>query len=110
LSKEFYTGAHFPTDGVTSGYLGIELFDGTNKNYGFIELTTLLGNSKDPTDKIIIQGYGYEPVALTTQDLVNNTQNTVPEPSSLGLFAMGAVGLAMLRRWRSQAAKRNGSA
>jgi hypothetical protein len=112
LSKEFFTGANFPIDGTTNGFLGFSVDPGGGAHYGFLQLTTLLGNSKNfGKDEIIITGIGYESTAGTAIATPNASAGSgVPEPGSLGLFALGAAGLEMLRRWRAQSAKRNGSA
>jgi PEP-CTERM motif len=104
LSKELFA-AEFPIDGKTPGYLGFTYNDADGTHYGYVQLTTLLGNPIIGTDKIIIQGVGFESSPNTT--IVARDVTATPEPGTLGLFALGAVGLGMLRRWRSQPAKKS---
>lgn len=78
-----YGGAS-PLD--TRGIIGIEFTIGTDTHYGWAEVTAL----EDGTTTL--HSFGYN-------DEVEVASTSVPEPSSMGLLAMGALGLA---GWRGR--------
>jgi hypothetical protein len=85
-------------------YLGVEFYIGTDLYYGWIGLTACTDdepNSCDPSSSIVIQDWAYQ---STPGMAITAGQGEVPEPSTLALFALGAVGLAALRARRKRAA------
>ena len=79
-------------------YVPLELVNGAVVNYGYAEFTGAANTSTGgvngfaPTDLV---GYAFESApgtAIVTQDLA------VPEPTSLSLLALGAAGVAAIRR------------
>ncbi len=72
-----------------SGYLGVEFQINSNDHYGWVHVTW------DPTaDTATIDQYAYNGVA--------GAAALVPEPSTLAMLGLGAVGLAARRRRRSE--------
>lgn len=68
-----------------SGILGVEFMrNGTTPTRGFIDVTVVLGSAT-----LTVNQWGYE-------------TNDVPEPSTMAMFALGAAGIAALRRRRVQ--------
>ncbi|MGK0189228.1 MAG: hypothetical protein ACI9R3_005045 [Verrucomicrobiales bacterium] len=85
-----------------SGFVGVRFKIGADTHYGFVEVSI-----NDPyiddgggwpgsgTNAAVIGAYGFESVANTDVHVT-----AVPEPSSLGLLALGASGLTLMRRRR----------
>jgi hypothetical protein len=79
----------FSTSGAT-GFLGIRFTFNGETHYGFVNLT--VAGSNDPAPfHFTINSIAYE-------DQANTAITAVPEPGTLGLLALGAVGLAAYRR------------
>lgn len=85
------------------GFIGLELNNGGQTNYGWLEFS--LDNTGGSDLLVDFIAYGLEtnpnqPIATgATTDSV-----AVPEPASLSLFAAGGLGLAALRRRRKKSA------
>lgn len=105
----FYT-SHFLTKGSssykwggqdTTGYMGIRFDDGTDKYYGWVEITNHLSGSSSFT----IDSWAMETDA-NTGIVTGAPAAAVPEPTSLGLVALGlgAGGVRWQRRRRQQQA------
>jgi len=78
-------------------YLGVKFLIGGQVHYGWIEAATAVDEA-NYTISVRVTGYGYETDADTP------VAAGVPEPSSLGMSALGATGIAaLMRRRRPQA-------
>lgn len=78
----------------SSGYVGLRFDDGAGTvNYGWAEITL---SNPSPTQTVTLNRY----VVETTPDQGVIT-GVVPEPSTLSLLALGAIGLAQFRRKKS---------
>lgn len=78
------------------GYLGLTFQDGGNTYYGWARVEVDYSNPDGP---ITLFEYAYENTPSGSIDA-----GAVPEPSTLGLLAAGAVGLSALRRSRRRQA------
>lgn len=94
-------GNGFPLSGWGGSYngpglLGVRFDIGGNSHMGFVEISVDSSNNTNgaPGNIPTIISFGYETQPNTA------LSNPVPEPTSLGLLAMGAAGLATLRRRR----------
>ncbi len=93
-----YTG--FPLSGwaadPSAGLLGVRFDIGGNSHMGFVEIAVDTSDNTQmfPGNVPSIISFGYE----TEPDTA--LSNPIPEPTSLGLLAFGATGLAGLRRRR----------
>ena len=78
----------------TSDYLGLRFFQGTDVHYGWIEVLW------NPTDtRFDALAWGYETEADTAIEAgARETAGDIPEPGTLGLFAVGVTTLAIARR------------
>lgn len=74
------------------GFIGVDLVFGTSNGYGFVELR---GTS--------VLGFALENNSNTPITVFDVTAATVPEPGTFGLLALGAAGLAAVRRRKNQA-------
>jgi hypothetical protein len=79
----------------SAGFLGVRFDIGGNTHFGFVEIEvdTSANSNGGAINSPTVLSYGYE----TTPDAPVG----VPEPSSLGLLALGASGIAALRRRRN---------
>lgn len=104
LSKEGITSI-FPTDGTTPGYLGFQFTAIDGVHYGYLQVSTLLG-SKTTFDKIFVTQIAYDSSKNTGIVIpTGTTPPDVPEPDTLCLFAVGAIGIEILRRRRAKATR-----
>jgi PEP-CTERM motif len=95
------------------GYLGFE-FGANSKHFGWVALSVLhVGvissrvNSSNQFGFVgLIKGYAYDTIAGKTID----AGQTVPEPTTLSLLALGAVGLFALRKRKLSAVRNQQSA
>ena len=80
------------------GYLGMKFDDGAGTvNYGWAEITL---DQAGQNQTIELHAYAYE----TETDTAIKT-GAIPEPSTLGILALGAVGLAAWRRRQKMAGR-----
>ena len=100
-------GGYFASDYGTgnwagqSGFLGLQFESSTTGGIhaGFVQLSVDANDSATPL-AIRLTGVAWEDQAGTDIH-VENIAKVVPEPVSLGLLAMGAVGIAAMRRRQS---------
>ena len=100
-------GGYFASDYGTgnwagqSGFLGLQFESSTTGGIhaGFVQLSVDANDSATPL-AIRLTGVAWEDQAYTDIH-VENIAKVVPEPVSLGLLAMGAVGIAAMRRRQS---------
>ena len=85
----------------TSDYLGLKFLQGADTYYGWIEVLW------NPTDaRFDALAWGYETVADTAIKAgARETAGDIPEPGTLGLFAVGVTALAVARRRKKQQAE-----
>jgi len=84
------------------GFLGLEIVVNGQTDYGWADVSLNNGgtppsrhsNPDDPTGQFTLYGYAYDDSGLPI------TAGAIPEPSSLALLAVGAAGVAALRRRR----------
>ena len=86
-------------DGFTTvtGYLGFSLFDGIDTSYGWVNMSMYADGGG------VINSFGLETTygqGIKAGDTGASAQNrsNVPEPSTLSLLALGAVGVGSVRR------------
>jgi hypothetical protein len=78
------------------GYLGLQFEIGGQTYYGWASLTVSLEHAKGPGPyDEILTGYAYDNVA---GQAVTAGQAATPEPGTLGLLALGSLGLGFWRR------------
>lgn len=83
--------------GGTTGYLGLEFQIGGQTHYGWAALTVSFEGEKGVGPYYeLLTGYAYDTVAGQSID-AGQTSST-PEPGSLGLLALGSLGLGFWRR------------
>jgi hypothetical protein len=87
-----YLNSQWATAGANSGYLGLRFNIGTAEHFAWMRLTVAPQSSANPR-AITVHEWAYENVPG-----VGIEAAAVPEPSALGLLALGSVGLAARRR------------
>ena len=87
-----YTNAQFKDPG--DGFFGFTFDAGTGTQYGWMRVTMDGG----PGNSLTAQEYAFADVG---ESIKVGQVDAIPEPSSLGLLALGAIGLAAMRRRRS---------
>ncbi len=93
-----FGGANFPGNGA-SGYVGVQFLSGGGDTvFGWIgvSVTGDVTNANFPQASIDINGFAYATSGWTIS--AGQTTGVVPEPSSVGLLALGAAGLTSRRR------------
>jgi hypothetical protein len=90
-------GGNWPT-GNNPAYLGFSFEDvSSNTYYGWAQI---IASSDGSSSSFTLLDYAYQSTANTTID-AGDTGANVPEPSTLALMGLGAIGLAALRRRRT---------
>jgi hypothetical protein len=84
-----------PWDATTHGYIGVRFTTSAQQYLGWAELTLDLD-----TPGAVLNSIAYN---NTPGGPITAGEGSVPEPSSMALFAAGAAGLAVLRRRRKRA-------
>lgn len=87
-----YANSQWAFAGSNSGYLGVRFNIGTAEHFAWMRLTVEPQTSTNPR-AITVHEWAYENVPG-----VGIEAGAVPEPSALGLLALGSVGLAARRR------------
>ena len=87
-----YVNSQWAIAGQNSGYLGVRFNAGGNQHFAWMRLTVEPNNSATPR-AITVHEWAYESVPG-----VGIAAGAIPEPSGLGLLALGSAGLAARRR------------
>jgi len=108
LSRHF-AGSPFPTKtgnwdySGSPAYLGLAFDISGSTHYGWAQLAVNISNSTPQSSSVTLIDYAYQDQAGIGIN-AGATTETVPEPSTLALFALGAAGvIALRRRWQSRA-------
>jgi PEP-CTERM motif len=92
LQRDAFLGLEFQIDGAT--------------HFGWAEFNVQIAGfgvpSGSPEGPVTLEGYAYDTVA--GQGLFAGTTSATPEPGTLGLLALGSLGLGLWRRKRPAAA------
>ncbi len=82
--------------GLGTGFLGLKFDVDGNTHFGWLNIT--LGPSANPRDRLVVtlNSFAYEDEPNTP--IVTTIPALIPEPSSLALLSLGAIGLAAFRR------------
>jgi hypothetical protein len=89
-----YANSEWAFAGANSGYLGIRFNIGANTHYAWVRVTVALATDPQPR-AFTLHEWAYE----STPDAgIAAGAGAVPEASSLGLLALGSIGLAARRR------------
>jgi hypothetical protein len=80
-----------------TGYIGIRIGQG-NYNYGWIQINPNNVSGSDVNSGYTIKDWAYETEFNKTILAGDTGTSAVPEPSTLALLALGAGGLAVMRR------------
>ncbi len=88
-----FTNSQFLTPGI--GFIGFRFNGGTGIEYGWARVNMTSGA---PNNTFTLVDYAW----ANTGTPIRTGQTAVPEPGSLGLLAVGAAGLVLWRRRRSQ--------
>lgn len=89
-----FAGSQWITAPNNTGYAGIQFRIGTNVHYGWLRMT-VNSNTATRARAITLHEYAYE---TTPGEGIITGQLPVPEPSGLGLLALGSLGLASMRQ------------
>ncbi len=87
-----FPNSQWAVPGSNSGYLGVRFNIGTAEHFAWMRLTVAPQASATPR-AITVHEWAYEDVPG-----VGIEAGAIPEPSALGLLALGSVGLAARRR------------
>jgi hypothetical protein len=82
-----YPGGNFPKNGDLGFEVPVDAASGHAYDYGYVNLTNF-------NNSLGVNSYSYDPTGAPV------AVPQIPEPSTLALFAAGAVGLGILRRRR----------
>ena len=96
LSKKVLQGGNWPNDLNDPRYIGIRFLSGINTHYGWVRISAIADDGAEEARATVFD-WAYEDTPdaeITAGDI------GVPEPASFTLFALGAAGLALLRRQR----------
>lgn len=97
-SSSYFSGTWNQGGNTVNGFLGFALSDGVDKYFGWADLTM------SGTGYATIKDVAFESCAntgISAGQIVSSCVPTaVPEPSTLALLAIGAVGVGMMRRRR----------
>jgi hypothetical protein len=77
------------------GYVGLQFLIGGQVHYGWASFSITPPNQLFAGYNEVLTGYAHNTIADAT---ILAGQGTVPEPGTLGLLALGSLGLAFWRR------------
>ncbi|HEY6290483.1 MAG TPA: PEP-CTERM sorting domain-containing protein [Terriglobia bacterium] len=93
---------------VTNRFLGLFLSVNGQDHYGWAELNVVAGRSAGlPFVDATLLGYAYDTVA--NQTILAGQTSSTPEPATLGLLALGSLGLAFRRRRKAATVEQDSS-
>lgn len=99
-----FANSQFKSAGANSGFVGVSFNLADGLHYGFIGLTVQTQGNGTLSRSFSLGGIGYETTPNTPITTFGSTGVSVPEPTSIGLVALGGLGLAAYRRRRAQKA------
>ncbi len=94
--------------GVLEKFLGIRFAFGGSEHLGFVQLSVDARDGADGPFAATISGFGYNDAAVTAARGAELITRNVPEPSPLGMLALGAAGVCAFRRRCRDSAKSSG--
>jgi PEP-CTERM motif len=104
LKSSLSTRGNWPNDLTDPRYIGLRFMSGTDTHYGWARVGVAddVSSPAAPSAAAIVYGFGYEstPGYAIIVGAGETNDAAIPEPSSFALLALGATGIAVLKRRR----------